>query len=73
MAHPTPLVLEAGTHALCVCGKSSNGAFCDGSHAGSGKTPHILKLDEPKTMYACSCGTSGNLPFCDGSHTKLQS
>ena len=62
MAHPTPLALEAGTH-----------AFCDGCHAGSGKTPHILKLDEPKTMYSCSCGTSGNRPFCDGSHTKLQS
>ncbi len=32
MAHPTPMALEAGTHALCICGKSSNGAFCDGSH-----------------------------------------
>ncbi|MEB3170906.1 MAG: CDGSH iron-sulfur domain-containing protein [Synechococcaceae cyanobacterium] len=30
--HPSPLTLPAGTHALCTCGLSQNGAFCDGSH-----------------------------------------
>ncbi len=71
MTHPTPLELTAGTHFLCTCGASGNGAFCDGSHQGTGKTPHQLVLDEPKTVYACSCGASGTIPFCDGSHTRL--
>lgn len=69
--HPAALELVAGTHALWTCGKSRNGAFCDGSHQGSGKTPHILQLDAPKTVYLCNCGATGNSPFCDGSHTKL--
>ncbi|MBU6250302.1 MAG: CDGSH iron-sulfur domain-containing protein [Cyanobacteria bacterium REEB417] len=70
-SHPAALNLEAGTHALCTCGLSQNGAFCDGSHQGSGKAPHILKLDTAKTVYLCNCGGTGNSPFCDGSHTKL--
>lgn len=72
MVHPTPLALEAGSHALCVCGRSGNGFLCDGSHAGTGKTPHLLRLEAPGTVYACSCGRSGSIPFCDGSHTTLQ-
>ncbi|MFM7393416.1 MAG: CDGSH iron-sulfur domain-containing protein [Cyanobium sp.] len=27
--------------------------------------PHILKLEEEKTVYLCNCGASGNKPFCD--------
>jgi len=70
-SHPTVLDLPAGTHSLCTCGLSQNGHFCDGSHQCSGKTPHILKLDAPQTVFACNCGATGNSPFCDGSHTKL--
>jgi CDGSH-type Zn-finger protein len=70
-SHPQALALEAGTHALCTCGLSKNGAFCDGSHQGSGKTPYLLQLDEPTTIYRCNCGATGNSPFCDGSHTRL--
>jgi CDGSH-type Zn-finger protein len=69
-SHPLPLTLQAGTQALCTCGLSKNGAFCDGSHQGSGQVPHILKLEEEKTVYLCNCGASGNKPFCDGSHAK---
>ncbi len=69
--HPTPITLPGGTHALCTCGLSKNGAFCDGSHQGSGKTPHILKIEEEKTFYLCSCGASAKKPFCDGSHLQL--
>lgn len=32
-SHPAPLILEAGTHALCTCGLSKNGPFCHGSHS----------------------------------------
>ena len=71
MVHPTPLELQAGKHYLCTCGFSSNGAFCDGSHQGSGKAPHLLELDAAKTIFTCSCGTSETRPFCDGSHTRL--
>lgn len=69
-AKPTALPLEAGTHALCTCGQSRNGAFCDGSHRGSGKTPHLLSLEDATTVYLCSCGASAKLPFCDGSHAR---
>ena len=69
-SHPLPLTLQAATHALCSCGLSKNGAFCDGSHRGSGQAPHILKLEEEKSVYICNCGASGNKPFCDGSHQR---
>lgn len=68
---PHSIHLEAGTHALCSCGLSQAGHFCDGSHQGSGKSPQILKLDQAKTVYLCSCSASGNAPFCDGSHTRI--
>ncbi len=70
-AHPSPLTLPAGTHALCACGLSRNGAFCDGSHQGSGQSPHILKLEKEQTVYLCSCSASAKKPFCDGSHLQL--
>ena len=70
-SHPSPLTLPAGTHALCTCGLSNNGAFCDGSHQGSGHSPHILRIEEEKTVYLCGCGASAKTPFCDGSHLQL--
>ncbi|ABB57727.1 CDGSH iron-sulfur domain-containing protein [Synechococcus elongatus] len=70
MLSPHSIHLEAGTHALCACGLSKSGNFCDGSHQGSGKVPQILKLEQPKTVYLCNCSASGNQPFCDGSHTR---
>ena len=69
--HPSPLTLPAGTHALCTCGLSNNGAFCDGSHQGSSHSPHILRIEEEQTVYLCSCGASAKTPFCDGSHLQL--
>ena len=71
-SHPTVRELPAGTHALCTCGLSKNGLFCDGSHQGSDHTPHILRLEAPKTVYLCNCGATGNRPFCDGSHANLK-
>jgi CDGSH-type Zn-finger protein len=73
MPHPRPLDLPIGKHYLCTCGASGNGAFCDGSHQGTGKVPHLLELESPRSVHLCSCGASGTIPFCDGSHTRLSS
>jgi CDGSH-type Zn-finger protein len=58
--------------AYCNCGKSKNGPFCDGSHAGSGKKPSIITYDKDETKTVCGCLTSGALPYCDGSHLNLK-
>lgn len=42
--------LEAGTHYVCACGKTTNKPFCDGSHAGTRITPLVLELDRPKDI-----------------------
>ena len=70
-SHPASLELQPRNHALCTCGLSRNGAFCDGSHQGTGKTPHILRLEVPKTAYLWNGGATGSSPFCDGGHSRL--
>ena len=69
----SPYVIEcqAGTFAWCACGKSSKQPFCDGSHKGTGFSPHIETLSEPKRVAWCGCKHTGNAPFCDGSHKTL--
>ncbi len=68
---PYVLEVEPGTYAWCACGKSSSQPYCDGSHAGSGLTPVIEKVEEARTIAWCGCKQSKNTPFCDGSHSKL--
>ena len=50
-ATPEPLVLPAGVHHLCGCGRSSHGWFCDGAHLGTGGSP-------------MSCGWRSPAPCC---------
>jgi CDGSH-type Zn-finger protein len=69
--NPNVLELKAGKYAFCRCGNSADGTFCDGSHAGTGFTPHVFELAEDKTVAVCRCKHTGNQPYCDGSHAKL--
>ncbi len=68
---PYVLEVEPGVYAWCACGKSGNGAYCDGSHAGSGITPVVERVAEKKTVAWCGCRRTGKAPFCDGSHASL--
>lgn len=64
-------VKKGEVKAFCACGKSKNGPYCDGSHAGTEFTPYVIEFDKDQTIYACGCQQSGNRPFCDGSHERL--
>ncbi len=71
MNKPVVVQLPAGSHHVCLCGKSENKPYCDGSHKGSGITPAAVEMTEPKQVAVCACGKTNTAPFCDGSHKKL--
>jgi len=52
----------------CMCGRSSNQPFCDGSHRGTEFTPKAFVADADGDAYLCVCKHSGNKPYCDGTH-----
>ncbi|OEY65961.1 glutamate synthase-related protein [Marinobacter sp. X15-166B] len=55
----------------CVCGRSNNQPFCDGSHAGTGFSPKVFTAEESGEAYLCQCKHSANLPYCDGTHKQF--
>ncbi|HKJ04873.1 MAG TPA: CDGSH iron-sulfur domain-containing protein [Geopsychrobacteraceae bacterium] len=63
---PIRITLEPGTYFRCVCGKSQNLPFCDGTHSGT-EQPLRFTIEESRQVFICSCGKSGNQPFCDES------
>ena len=68
---PSPYKIDAQagqTLYFCSCGQTKNPPYCDGSHKGSGKTPHAFKVEKDGPIWACGCGKTKNSPFCDGSH-----
>lgn len=56
---------------FCVCGRSANQPFCDGSHKGTSFTPKAFKVDKDEEAYLCACKHTGNAPYCDGTHKKF--
>lgn len=67
---PYVIAEEPGPKAWCSCAKSANQPYCDGSHAGSGKAPVVVSIDEAKTVAWCGCKRTGTPPYCDGSHSR---
>ncbi len=56
---------------FCVCGRSKNQPFCDGSHAGTPFKPRAFKSDQEGKAYLCACKHTRNAPYCDGSHKQF--
>lgn len=67
---PEGVELVAGeTYYFCMCGRSANGIFCDGSHEGTSCEPKAFSVEKTKAYHLCRCKSSNNLPFCDGTHS----
>lgn len=69
---PNAVELDKGKeYWWCACGRSKNQPFCDGSHKGTGFSPHGFTAEEDGEAWLCMCKRTGNQPFCDGTHNKL--
>ncbi|MCC7212296.1 MAG: CDGSH iron-sulfur domain-containing protein [Candidatus Brocadia sp.] len=44
------LDLEPGTYHWCACRNTKNEPFCDSSHKGTGKVPHMFKIIRKGTI-----------------------
>jgi CDGSH iron-sulfur domain-containing protein 3 len=69
---PIAIDVEAGKdYWWCICGRSKEQPFCDGSHSDTDFIPLQYTATESKTVYFCACKQTANQPLCDGSHSKL--
>jgi mannose-6-phosphate isomerase-like protein (cupin superfamily)/CDGSH-type Zn-finger protein len=74
IARPKPFLvtLQSGrTYFWCACGRSAQQPFCDGSHAGTGITPHEFLAQRSEEVLLCGCKHTCGAPFCDGAHANL--
>lgn len=69
---PYLVTLKSGrTYFWCACGRSARQPFCDGSHVGTGFTPHRFEATCTEEVLLCGCKRTSGAPFCDGTHTNL--
>jgi methylamine---glutamate N-methyltransferase subunit C len=69
---PTKVTLTQGKeYAFCVCGRSADQPFCDGSHAGTGFAPKSFVAEQDGEAFLCQCKQTGDAPFCDGTHKRF--
>jgi CDGSH-type Zn-finger protein len=69
---PYQVPLEAGkAYFWCACGRSAKQPFCDGSHKGTGLTPHRFVAETSGTFNLCGCKSTDDRPNCDGTHNML--
>lgn len=73
IAQKSPYVIEEqpGKKFWCACGISKNQPYCDGSHKGTGITPVLVEITEPRKIAYCGCKRSAAMPICDGTHRNL--
>lgn len=70
---PTKVNLNKGEeYYFCVCGRSDNQPFCDGSHAGTEFKPKPFVAKETGDAYLCQCKHTNDAPFCDGTHKQFE-
>ena len=70
---PAAVELRAGKkYAFCVCGRSEDQPFCDGSHKGTPFTPHVFTAESSETKWLCICKHTKNAPYCDGTHETFE-
>ncbi|WP_163560368.1 glutamate synthase-related protein [Halomonas sp. NO4] len=66
---PQKVQLEKGKeYAWCVCGRSNDQPFCDGSHKGTGFSPKVFTAEKDEDAVLCQCKQTGDAPYCDGTH-----
>jgi len=56
---------------FCICGRSKQQPFCDGSHAGTSFNPLAFTAEQDGETYLCACKHTKNAPYCDGSHKQF--
>jgi methylamine---glutamate N-methyltransferase subunit C len=69
---PKPVMLKKDEqYYFCVCGRSKDQPFCDGSHKGTDFKPKAFVAEQDGEAYLCACKHTGNAPYCDGSHKQF--
>lgn len=71
---PTKISLEQGEdYFFCMCGRSKDQPFCDGSHSGTDFKPKKFTPEKTGDAFLCQCKHSADLPYCDGTHKQFGS